>query len=97
MCTGPPPLPSVAELEREGAALVIEAEASGQLQARHPFLYSAPPDLRLADVAALLQQYKELALRYEALSLAIDGRRAAGLGPDPFSSRLTRADPDCRQ
>ncbi|KAK9835042.1 hypothetical protein WJX81_006516 [Elliptochloris bilobata] len=72
------PFPGVAELEREGAAAVVALEAAGQLHRRHRFVYAAAPDLRVADVSALLAAYKELALRYEALSGAVTARAGAG-------------------
>lgn len=53
-------LPSVATLEQAGAQLMLDAEASGDLQSRHPFAYALAADLRVADVEALLAAYKHL-------------------------------------
>eukprot|EP00884_Botryococcus_braunii_P019451 jgi/Botrbrau1/618/Bobra.0161s0012.1 len=71
-------VPSVRELELEGAGLVVEAESQKQLQASYPFLYAEAGSLRVGDVQAVLQEYKELVLRYEALSRALQHRRTAG-------------------
>jgi hypothetical protein len=60
---------SAAELEAEGVKLVLQAEASGELQGRHQFLYATVDSLTVADVRVLLGQYKELVLKYEALAM----------------------------
>ena len=51
-------MPNLAQLERAGVPLVLAAEASGRLRAQHRFLYAAAGDLRVADVSALLVEYK---------------------------------------
>lgn len=51
-------MPSVAELEREGIPLVVAADAAGLLLSQYPFIYSSATDLRVADVTALLTDYK---------------------------------------
>ena len=53
-CLRQAPFPGVAELEREGAALVVALEAAGQLHRRHRFVYAAAPDLRVGHPADLL-------------------------------------------
>lgn len=73
-----PTIPGVRELELEGIGLVVEAEAQGVLQSSYPYLYAVPGSLRIGDVAVVLQQYKEIVLRYEALSRAIEHRHATG-------------------
>ncbi|EFN58694.1 hypothetical protein CHLNCDRAFT_140312 [Chlorella variabilis] len=60
----------VEEMVAEGTRHVLAAEAAGQLQQRYPYMYAQAEDLSLADVQALLVGYKELLLRYEALSRA---------------------------
>ena len=55
-----PPLPSVSQLEQAGVQHVVDAEAAGQLQSRHPYIYASAADLRVADVEALLTAYKQL-------------------------------------
>lgn len=50
--------PAVHELEREGVPLVVAADVAGHLLQRHRFIYAAASDLRVADVAALLVEYK---------------------------------------
>lgn len=50
--------PGLAQLERAGVPLVLAAEAAGQLRARRRFLYAAAGDMRVADVSALLAEYK---------------------------------------
>ena len=50
-------------------AVVAEGDGlPGGLAARHPFFHAAVGDLTVADVAALLEAYKEVVLRYEALA-----------------------------
>jgi len=39
---------------------VLNAEASGDLRKRNPYIYSSPDDLRVADVESLLAAYKHL-------------------------------------
>ena len=51
---------SLEELEQAGVSYVLEAEANGELQARHPFIYANAADLRVADVKLLLSAYKHL-------------------------------------
>jgi len=75
-----PPCPDAATLEAEGAALVAAADALGALAGAHPFLYRDAPSLTLADVAALLDAYKEAVLRAEALGRAADARAAGASG-----------------
>lgn len=88
-------LPSPAELEAEGVAHLLELEASGDLRARHTYLYASAADLSLVrhlqqpleqharyvfyqdDVVRLLEQYKKLALHYEALRAAVSVRHVA--------------------
>lgn len=48
---------------------MLQAEADGKLGARYAYLYSSVDALTLADVRLLLQQYKELVLQYEAVSM----------------------------
>ena len=62
-------LPELVELEGEGMAVVAGGGGlPGGLAARHPFFHAAVGDLTVADVAALLEAYKEAVLRYEALA-----------------------------
>eukprot|EP00891_Asterochloris_glomerata_P004098 jgi/Astpho2/4098/gw1.00063.257.1_t len=63
----PVPWPSVADLQQAGTAALLQADTAGSLQQRHPYLYAWPGDLRVGDVARLLELYKELVLRHEAL------------------------------
>ncbi|KAK9792230.1 hypothetical protein WJX73_000744 [Symbiochloris irregularis] len=70
-------MPSAEQLEREGVPLVVAADAEGQLLPRHRFIYAAAADLRVHEVAQLLEDYKELVLRYEALALAVKHRHSA--------------------
>uniref|UniRef100_A0A061S7F7 Vacuolar protein sorting-associated protein 9a-like n=1 Tax=Tetraselmis sp. GSL018 TaxID=582737 RepID=A0A061S7F7_9CHLO len=78
---------SAAELEAEGAALLMEAERRGELRSAHRFLYAGFGDLSVADVEALLAAHKELVLRHEALSRAVDAQ------PLLEPSQLLRAQP----
>mmetsp|Transcript_8577 Transcript_8577/g.24637 ORF Transcript_8577/g.24637 Transcript_8577/m.24637 type:complete len:769 (-) Transcript_8577:204-2510(-) len=79
---------SVAELEAEGVGLLVAAEAKGELRGRHKYLYASFADLTLQDAEELLGAYKEIVLRYEALSRAV-----GNLHPVDLSSLLNIADP----
>ena len=61
-------------------SLLLRAESCGELQARHAFLYRTHETLCVREVRALLEQYKELVLKYEMLS-QVWGRGGAGGGP----------------
>lgn len=69
---GAPVVLSADKLEAGAAALVMEADKSGQLSKDYPFLYSSAGDLRVMDVEELLHEYKELVLRYVALRKAVE-------------------------
>ena len=73
----PVPWASVAALQQAGTAALLQANAAGALQQRHPYLYAWPGDLRVGDVARLLELYKELVLRHEALVLALEQQAGA--------------------
>ncbi len=73
----PVPWPSVADLQQAGTAALLQADTAGSLQQRHPYLYAWPGDLRVGDVARLLELYKELVLRHEALVLALEQHAGA--------------------
>ncbi|KAL2611438.1 hypothetical protein R1flu_023130 [Riccia fluitans] len=62
---------TVDKLEEGAGAQILEADQSGQLRRDYPFLYSSAGDLRVADVEALLHEYKELVLRYVSLRKAL--------------------------
>jgi hypothetical protein len=67
---------TVAELEARGTAALVRAAESGQLAREYRFLYSTVGDLRVGDVDALLTEYKELVLKYEALARGLQERNA---------------------
>lgn len=67
---------TVAELEARGTAALVSAAESGQLAREYRFLYSTVGDLRVGDVDALLTEYKELVLKYEALARGLQERNA---------------------
>lgn len=60
-------LPSLRDLEAQGSESLLQAESLGELHARYRFLYSSVQDVKVKDVASLLEDYKELALRYESV------------------------------
>lgn len=51
---------SIADIESRGIDSVLQAEASGDLHSRHPYIYASAEDLQVADVELLLCAYKEL-------------------------------------
>lgn len=63
---------SVQRLQASGSAAVLEADKSGQLAREYPFLYASVGDLRVEDVESLLNDYKELVLKYYSLHKAVE-------------------------
>jgi Rab5 GDP/GTP exchange factor len=55
----------------DGTPLVIEEESEGRLQQRHPWIYAAAEDLNITDVRSLLAGYRDLVLKYEAITLSL--------------------------
>jgi hypothetical protein len=55
-------------VEEKGSGMLLEAEGLGELHMRYKFLYASLSDLKLKDVKVLLDDYKEIALKYESLS-----------------------------
>lgn len=108
-------------LVAEGTVLVLNEEAEGRLQVRHPWIYAAAEDLTTVrftsadhrnvfflkkcarklrfiihvsyyecihlqpDVAALLAAYRDVVLKYEALSLVLQHQLREGSMPDGTS------------
>ena len=81
------PPPTLSDLEAEGAALVAAADADGALAADHPWLYTQAGDLALGEVPRLLNAYKEVVLRLEAVTRSVDARvTAAAVATAPAAS-----------
>jgi hypothetical protein len=73
----------------EGTPLVLEEEAEGRLQQRHPWIYAAAEDLNIADVRCLLAEYRDLVLKYEAVTLSIQQQVGQGVDINNIHSRST--------
>ncbi|KAL4458115.1 hypothetical protein ABPG75_012980 [Micractinium tetrahymenae] len=82
----------IEEMVAEGTRHVLAAEAAGQLQHRYPFMYAQAEDLSLADVQAVLVGYKELLLRYEALSRALQQQLGLGAGSPTLAAAAAAAE-----
>lgn len=63
---------SVQRLQASGSAAVLEADKAGHLAREYPFLYASVGDLRVEDVESLLNDYKELVLKYYSLHKAVE-------------------------
>lgn len=51
---------TAADFENAGIRHVLAAEASGSLQAQHPFIYASAEDLCVGDVELVLSAYKQM-------------------------------------
>ncbi|GBG58841.1 hypothetical protein CBR_g241 [Chara braunii] len=60
------------DLEASAMDSVVEAAELGQLGRDYRFLYASSGDLTVGQVEDLLQDYKEMVLKYEALSRALE-------------------------
>ncbi|KAF5828141.1 hypothetical protein DUNSADRAFT_18125 [Dunaliella salina] len=76
---------SAAELEEHGVQLLLAADAAGELQECYPLFHASVDALTLADVKQLLDQYKELVIKYECLARAVEEphRTALALSQHP--------------
>jgi len=66
---------SVSDLEKKGAAELLNEDDLNKKFQEYPFLFARAGDLTVADVESLLNSYKQLVLRYVAL--------AQGMGVSP--------------
>jgi hypothetical protein len=85
-------------LQAEGVSALIGASKVGQLAREFPFLYASVGDLRIEDVEALLNDYKELVLKHYSLCKIVekmDSSKAAASNehectPDDGASKQDR-------
>ena len=63
---------SLSKLQADGSSALIAADKVGQLAREFPFLYASVGDLRIEDVESLLNDYKELVLKYYSLCKTIE-------------------------
>lgn len=66
---------SISDLEKKGAAELLNNDELNKKFQEYPFLFARAGDLTIADVESLLNSYKQLVLRYVAL--------AQGMGVSP--------------
>lgn len=59
---------SVSDLEKKGAAELLNDDDLNKKFQEYPFLFARAGDLTIADVESLLNSYKQLVLRYVALA-----------------------------
>jgi hypothetical protein len=61
----------IEDLIVQGTRAVLEAESTGDLHQRYPYMYASPDTLNLDDISTLLGSYREAVFKYEALSAAL--------------------------
>ncbi|KQK22460.1 hypothetical protein BRADI_1g67360v3 [Brachypodium distachyon] len=59
---------SISDLEKKGATELLKDDDLSKIFQEYPFLFARAGDLTVADVGSLLNSYKQLVLRYVALS-----------------------------
>lgn len=63
---------SAEKFQASGSSAVLQADKAGHLAREYPFLFATVGDLRVEDVESLLNDYKELVLKYHALHKAVE-------------------------
>ncbi|KAL1813610.1 hypothetical protein DCAR_0625973 [Daucus carota subsp. sativus] len=61
-------VPSISDLENQGANMLMKDENSKQVFMEFPYLYAKSGDLTISDVEELLNNYKQLVFKYVCLS-----------------------------
>lgn len=61
-------VPSISDLENHGANMLMKDENAKQVFMDFPYLYAKSGDLTISDVEELLNNYKQLVLKYVCLS-----------------------------
>uniref|UniRef100_A0A0A9BK52 VPS9 domain-containing protein n=1 Tax=Arundo donax TaxID=35708 RepID=A0A0A9BK52_ARUDO len=74
---------SISDLEKEGATELLNDDNLNKKFQEYPFLFARAGDLTVSDVENLLNSYKQLVLRYAALS--------QGMGVSPETTRAQNA------
>lgn len=69
--------PSITDLEHKGAAELLKEDESSSFFHEYPFLYADVGNLTLNDVEELLNNYKQLVIKYVSLS------KGLGIHPPP--------------
>ncbi|KAJ6848297.1 vacuolar protein sorting-associated protein 9A-like [Iris pallida] len=67
-------LPSISDLEEEGASKLLKDDQLSKYFQQYPYLYANAGDLTTDDVEGLLNSYKKLVLMYVSLSKAASSR-----------------------
>eukprot|EP00850_Spirogloea_muscicola_P003026 SM000012S25288 [mRNA] locus=s12:93969:98406:- [translate_table: standard] len=90
---------SSVDMDTASAMALLQADSSGQIARDYPLLFAVAGDLRVGDVTLLLNDYKELVLKYEQLCHKFKLLQAGGArstpplaGPAKAWSPLTEAD-----
>ncbi|XP_051150030.1 vacuolar protein sorting-associated protein 9A-like isoform X2 [Andrographis paniculata] len=60
--------PSITDLENKGAALLLKEEEAKQIFVDFPYLYSKAGDLMVSDIDDLLNNYRQLVIKYVCLA-----------------------------
>jgi Rab5 GDP/GTP exchange factor len=71
---------SIPDLENKGATVLFNSDDLNKKIQEYPFLYARAGDLTVADVENLLNSYKKIVLRYDAL--------AQGMGFNPETTHV---------
>ncbi|KAL6907579.1 hypothetical protein ACP4OV_002618 [Aristida adscensionis] len=75
---------SISDLEKKGATELLNDDDLNKKFQEYPFLFASAGDLTVADVENLLNSYKQLVLRYVALS------QGMGVSPETYSIQSTQ-------
>lgn len=75
-------IPSLSDLENKGASMLLKEEQASKVFQEYPHLFASVGDLTISDVEGLLNDYKQLVLKYVCLSKGL-GDATPSL---PFSS-----------
>lgn len=73
-------VPSISDLENKGAEALIKEDQVSQVFKEYPYLFAQVGDLTINDVEDLLNNYKQLVLKYVSLSKGL-GVPAASVPP----------------
>ncbi|XP_028757452.1 vacuolar protein sorting-associated protein 9A isoform X2 [Neltuma alba] len=70
-------IPSLSDLENKGASMLLKEDGVNEVFREYPYLFARAGDLTVSDVEGLLNNYKQLVIKYVCLS--------KGLGVSPTS------------
>lgn len=72
-------IPSLSDLENKGASMLLKEDGVNEVFREYPYLFARSGDLTVSDVEDLLNNYKQLVIKYVCLS------KGLGVPPPPTS------------